>query len=160
MHTLTIFYDAGCGLCGGFRRWMGTQASLVRLEFLPYDSAEARRRLPELEGMHPEREIVVMGDEGAVWQGAGAWVVCLWALRDWRAWAKRLASPVLLPVAANVCQLISRNRLGLSRLLALRSDEDLRAEWAGEAADCGDGRCGVARGVRLGSGSVVEGRAL
>ena len=157
MHTLTIFYDAHCGLCGGFRRWMRTQASLVRLEFVPYDSGEARRRLPELAGMRPEREIVVMSDAGAVWQGAGAWVVCLWALRDWRAWAKRLASPVLLPVAAGVCQLISQNRLGLSRLLALRSDEQLRAECAGWAVTCEHGRCGVGRGVRLGGGAGSEG---
>ena len=51
MHTLTIFYDADCGLCGGFRRWMRTQVNLVRLEFLPYDSPEALRRLPELAGV-------------------------------------------------------------------------------------------------------------
>lgn len=154
MNVLTIFYDAHCGLCGGFRRWMQTQVSVVRLEFLPYDSAEARRRLPELAGMHPEREIVVMSDRGAVWQGAGAWVMCLWVLRDWRAWAKRLASPVLLPVAGNVCQLISQNRIGLSRLLALRSDAELRGQAAGEAAACGDGRCGIGRGLRLGGGAV------
>ena len=60
MHTLTIFYDAHCGLCGGFRRWMRAQESTVQLEFLAYDSEEARRRLPELEMMNPEREIVVM----------------------------------------------------------------------------------------------------
>ncbi len=123
---------------------------------LPYDSEEALRRLPELAGMHPEREIVVMSDGGAVWQGAGAWVVCLWALRDWRAWAKRLASPVLLPVAGNVCQLISQNRIGLSRLLALRGDVELRREAAGQAVSCEDGQCGVGRGVGLGGGGVVE----
>ncbi len=136
MHTLTIFYDAHCGLCGGFRRWMRTQESMVRLEFLPYDSDEALRRLPELAGMHPEREIVVMSDTGSVWQGAGAWVVCLWALRDWRAWAKRLASPVLLPVAGNVCQLISQNRIGLSRMLALRSDAELLRKAGGTVTTC------------------------
>ena len=155
MQALTIFYDAHCGLCGGFRRWMQTQASMVRLEFLPYDSEEALRRLPELAGMQPEREIVVMSDGGAVWQGAGAWVVCLWVLRDWRAWAKRLASPVLLPVAGNVCQLISQNRIGLSRLLALRSDAELREKATGQAVSCDGDRCGIGRGVRLGGG--VEG---
>ena len=155
MQVLTIFYDAHCGLCGGFRRWMQTQASTVRLEFIPYDSAEALRRLPELAKMRPDREIVVMSDRGAVWQGAGAWVVCLWVLRDWRAWARRLASPVLLPVAGNVCQLISQNRIGLSRLLALRSDADLRDRAARQGVSCGDGGCGITRGVRL--GGAMEG---
>ena len=154
MHTLTIFYDAHCGLCGGFRRWMRTQVSAVHLEFLPFDSDEALRRLPELAGMEPEREIVVMSDEGAVWQGAGAWVVCLWALRDWRGWAKRLASPMLLPVAGNVCQLISQNRIGMSRLLALRIDVELPRKTGGTVVTCEEGRCGIGRGVRL--GGVVE----
>ena len=156
MHTLTIFYDVDCGLCGGFRRWMKTQESTVQLEFLPFNSMAAKKRLPELARMHPEREIVVMSDEGQVWQGAGAWVTCLWALKDWRGWAKRLASPVLLPVAGNVCQLISQNRLGLSRLLALRSDAELRADCAGTPSNCADGQCEVGRGVRFGTGGGVE----
>ncbi len=119
----------------------------MRLEFLPYDSEEALRRLPELARMNPGREIVVMSDAGEVWQGAGAWVTCLWVLPGWRAWAKRLASPVLLPVAGNVCHLISQNRLGLSNLLALRSDEELARECNVPDTGCGGDRCAVVHGV-------------
>ena len=152
MQTLTIFYDAQCGLCGRFRRWMCSQESMVRLEFLPYDSAEARARLPELEALGAEREIVVMSDAGEVWQGAGAWVTCLWTLREWRAWAVRLASPALLPVAANACHLISQNRLGLSRLLSLRSDRELAEACEEEPEPCASGTCGIGPGRWLGAG--------
>ena len=147
MKTLTIFYDARCGLCGQFRRWMLDQESAVRLDFLAFDSAEATACLPEIAGMHPEREIVVMNERGEIWQGASAWVTCLWVLPRWRAWARRLASPALLPVAGKACRLISQNRLAMSRLLALRSDAELIRDCDAEAEHCGDGACGIRHSV-------------
>lgn len=141
MNTLTIFYDARCGLCSRFRRWMLEQASYVRLEFLPYDSELARKRCPELPDLRADQEIVVMGDDGSLWQGAGAWVTCLWALREYREWSLRLASPGMQPIARRVVHWISSNRIGLSHMLRLRSDDALRTEISEVA--CEDGTCAV-----------------
>lgn len=143
MNTLTIFYDAHCGLCSRFRRWMLEQPAYVRLEFLPYDSAQARTRCPELPGLRADQEIVVMGDDGSMWQGAGAWVTCLWALRDYREWSMRLATPGMQGIARKVVHWISTNRISLSRLMRLRGDEALKAEVAEVA--CNDGTCAVKR---------------
>ena len=59
----------------------------------------------------PDQEIVVMADTGEVWQGAGAWVLCLWALREYRGWSARLASPAMQAAARKVVHWISRNRI-------------------------------------------------
>lgn len=141
MNTLTIFYDARCGLCSRFRRWMLEQAAYVRLDFVPYDSPQALRLCPDLPHLRADQEIVVMGDDGSLWQGAPAWVTCLWALRDYREWSFRLATPGMLGIARKVVHWISGNRIGLSRLLRLRGDEALRAEVGGMA--CESGACAM-----------------
>jgi len=126
MNTLTIFYDARCGLCSRFRRWMLDQAAYVSLQFLPYDSPQALRLCPALPSLRADQEIVVMADDGSLWQGTGAWVTCLWALYDFREWSLRLASPTLQPIARKVVHWISTNRITLSRLLRLHSDDDIK----------------------------------
>jgi len=127
MHTLTLFYDARCGLCSRVRQWLSVQPAYVRLEFVPYDSEEAAHRLPNIRHLQANQEIIVMADTGEVWQGAGAWVMCLWALREFRAWSARLASPTMQGVARKMVHWISQNRIGMSRLLRFKSDAELAA---------------------------------
>jgi predicted DCC family thiol-disulfide oxidoreductase YuxK len=133
MHTLTLFYDAHCGLCSRVRQWLSSQPSYVRLEFIPYDAEEAEARLPGIRHLRADQEIIVMADSGEVWQGAGAWVMCLWALREFRAWSARLASPPMQAIARKIVHWISQNRISLSRLLQFKSDAEL-AEAADKAA--------------------------
>ncbi len=137
MNTLIIFYDARCGLCSRFRRWMLDQAAYVRLHFLPYDSPQALRLCPDLPSLRADQEIVVMGDDGSLWQGAGAWVTCLWALREYREWSLRLASPALQPIARKAVHWISTNRITLSRLLRLHSDDDIKRQITDVTCDTG-----------------------
>lgn len=137
MNTLIIFYDARCGLCSRFRRWMLEQAAYVRLQFLPYDSPQALRLCPALSSLRADQEIVVMGDDGSLWQGAGAWVTCLWALYDFREWSLRLASPALQPIARKVVHWISTNRITLSHLLRLRGDDDIKRQITDVTCDTG-----------------------
>lgn len=141
MNTLTIFYDARCGLCSQFRRWMLEQPAYVRLNFVPYDSPQALKLCPELPHLRADQEVVVLGDDGSLWQGAAAWVTCLWALREYREWSLRLATPGMLGIARKVVHWISGNRIGLSRLLRLKGDDALRAEVRSMA--CENGACAV-----------------
>jgi len=64
----------------------------------------------------------VIGDDGAVYFGPKAWLMCLWALREYREWSLRLSSPALLPNAKRVISTISQNRYQLEGLgrVALR----------------------------------------
>jgi predicted DCC family thiol-disulfide oxidoreductase YuxK len=119
--SMTIVYDAACGLCTRLKDWIGEQAPLVRLEFAVSGSTEVRSRFPRL----PVGELAVVADTGEVWVGNRAWIVCLWALRDYRDLAVRLTSPLLLIMAREAFAVVSKNRAALSSLLRLRGQRDI-----------------------------------
>ncbi|MER7677977.1 DCC1-like thiol-disulfide oxidoreductase family protein [Streptomyces sp. NPDC096934] len=90
---LTVLYDARCSLCVFLRDWLVKQPRLVPLTLVPAASDEARKLFPGLDHRATLDEITVVGDAGQVYRGAAAWVVCLWALREYRALAHRLSTP-------------------------------------------------------------------
>jgi predicted DCC family thiol-disulfide oxidoreductase YuxK len=120
MRELTVLYDPECGLCRRAHAWLSGQPKHVELAFVPVASAEAYRRYPHLDHALTRKDVTVIGDDGAVYWGAKAWLMCLWALRDYREWSFRLSSPELLPTTRRVVSMISRNRRelgGVGRLL-------------------------------------------
>ena len=108
MTTLTVFYDARCGLCCAVRDWIGRQRQLVRVECRPAEG--------EID------ELAVVADTGEMWTGDAAWLMVLWALADYRGWACRLASPLLLPAARTLFAQLSKYRGSLSCTLGLVPD--------------------------------------
>jgi hypothetical protein len=55
--------------------------------------------------------------------------MCLYALEEYRDWALRLASPLLLPLARQAFETLSKNRQAISRWISARSSEkDIAAE--------------------------------
>jgi hypothetical protein len=56
----------------------------------------------------------VIADTGEIWEGDSAWIIVLWALRDYRQWSKRLASPSMLPMARAMFAKLSQYRGELS----------------------------------------------
>ncbi len=117
MEKLYVLYDTRCGLCRRCRVWLSQQPAFVPLVFMPLDSLEVSCRFPGIEQLQPDREIVVISDEGDVWQGGSAWVMCLWALRAYREWSQTLAQPALLPLARRACAFVSAHRYQLSKWL-------------------------------------------
>jgi predicted DCC family thiol-disulfide oxidoreductase YuxK len=122
--SITVLYDAACGLCTFAKAWIGEQASLVGIQFVAAGSTEAQRAFPQL----PAGELAVVADTGEVWLGNRAWIVCLWALRDYRGLAFRLTSPALLRMAREAFAAVSRNRLALSGMLRLRDSRELEQQ--------------------------------
>ncbi|MGC4015858.1 MAG: DUF393 domain-containing protein [Luteolibacter sp.] len=148
MKSLTIFFDARCGLCNRFRRWLMTRPARVSIRFIPYDSEEALRLFPRIREVHADQNVVVLADDGRWWQGPAAWLTCLWATRDYAAWSYRLASPALQPLVARAIYLISENRLRLSTLLRLPQDTELAGYLSQQAVpDCNQGGCGLPPGL-------------
>jgi hypothetical protein len=71
-------------------------------------------------------ELTVVTERGAVYCGSKAWLMCLWALGEYRAWSLRLASPELLPTAKQVIGMISQNRYkleGVGKMLLKRDEK-------------------------------------
>ncbi|MGW7681173.1 thiol-disulfide oxidoreductase DCC family protein [Kribbella sp. NPDC054772] len=134
MRELTVLYDAGCGLCRRFKDWLAAQrpapdgrGGVVRLRFVAAGSADARALYPSLDHAATLREVTVVADDGSVYVGDRAWIVCLWATGEHRHTAVRLASPAMRPVARAVVQAAA----GLRSL----------ARTGGDYADGCDGQC-------------------
>lgn len=117
MKKLYVFYDEQCGLCRRCRDWLQKQPAWIELIFFSFQSRIALKLCPALPTYHPERQLIALSDEGALYAGESAWLACLWALREYRPWAERLATPALRPLAHRLCLLISHNRITLSKAL-------------------------------------------
>ncbi|GAA4903923.1 thiol-disulfide oxidoreductase DCC family protein [Streptomyces coeruleoprunus] len=99
VRRLTVLYDAQCPLCVHLRHWLLRQRALVPLDLVPAGSHEARRRFPGLDHAATLEEITVVGDRGQVYRSTAAWIVCLWALAEYRPKAHWLATPAGSPFA-------------------------------------------------------------
>lgn len=153
MRALCVLYDETCGFCVSCARWLGEQRALVGLECLAAGSEEAARRFPELRRSGTKEELVVVDDEGGVYRDTQAWLMVLWALEDYRAWALRLSRPSLMPLARNAFELLSNNRRRLSSWLHLEDEsirEELERVGAPAAPKCApdDSACRLPRMVR------------
>ena len=134
MRKLTVLYDARCNLCSRIRFWLETQPSYLELEFMPAGSDQARQRFPQLDHAITTRELTVIDDQGGVYLEANAFLMCLWALRDYRAWALRLSTPETIPLARRVVVWVSQNRFrfGMRTLNQILEDDQALS------IECGD----------------------
>ena len=131
MNRLTVLYDNECGFCVKCRWWLVEQPKFVDMDFLPSRGREAADLFPEL--VQDREELIVVSDEGAVYKGTHAWLMCLWALREYREWSLRLATPGLMPLARGAFALISASRKKLSSWLHLATEAEIAREL--ETAD-------------------------
>ena len=126
MTKLFVLYDPDCGLCEAIRGWMLDQSSSMQIEIIANHSPRARALFPEIEA-NPD-ELIVVDDEGSVYRGDSAFIICLYALDAYRGWAVRLSSPALRPFARRAFEMLSKNRKKISDLLALANDEVIAHE--------------------------------
>ena len=130
MKTLYVLYDAKCELCRRVRVWLQGQPAFVPLAFVPLQSPDLDQRFPGITAMEPARQVLVVADSGEVWRGADAWILCLWALREYREWSQRLASPLLRPFAMRVCDMVSRNRNRFSQWFVRTGADEIARDLA------------------------------
>jgi len=126
MRYLTVVYDAQCGLCERLGQWLRAQPKWIAVRLV--SSSIAGRLYPALAARATKEELMVVSDDGGVYLGDHAWLMCLYALRNYRHWAKRLSGPALLPLARQAFAILSGNRRRISRWLGLLSDAELAAE--------------------------------
>jgi predicted DCC family thiol-disulfide oxidoreductase YuxK len=111
MKTLTVLYDANCRLCCRIKTWLEVQPKYVDLQFVPAGSAAARERYPRLDQAMTLKDLTVVSDNGDYYCGAKGWLMCLWALREYRGWAIRFSAPDLMPMARRFVVKVSSLRL-------------------------------------------------
>jgi predicted DCC family thiol-disulfide oxidoreductase YuxK len=128
MENLYVLYDPKCELCERLKDWLLIQRSWLGLCVVPAGSDRARKMFPELEKIASGNDLVVVSDDGQVFLNDRAWIMTMYALEEYRDWAKRLAHPLLLPLARQAFAAISRNRYALSRWLKAGSPESIAGE--------------------------------
>ncbi len=124
---LSVLYDADCPLCLRFRDWLIGESPLVRLDLVAAGSDEARARFPQLDHARTLQVITVVADDGRLFTGEYAWVMCLWATTAHRVLAERLARPQWLPVARAVAASVA----GLRGMLKPTPGGDYPVDCAG-----------------------------
>ena len=132
MRRLTVLYDAGCEVCARCRYWLAAQPTFVTLEFLPCHSDAARARYGEVPWLG--QELVVVSDEGDVWAGTAAFLVCLWALVEWRDASYSLTAMPLVPFVERFFHALSSRRRWIATFLP--------------HARCPNGACRTPHGAR------------
>jgi predicted DCC family thiol-disulfide oxidoreductase YuxK len=110
MNRIFVFYDDRCPLCQRARSWAITQPAFLPVEFWPLHGDHTRERFPDLGRFDANGELVVFSDDGRVYLGVNAWIVVLWALREWRTWSLRLAQPGWKPFARRFWRWVSLHR--------------------------------------------------
>ena len=118
---LTVLYDPTCGFCVRCRQWLDKQPKRIAMRFIPQGSSRQQRLYPGLEYKtdvqgRPD-ELLVVDDAGNIYRDNKAWVMCFYALRDYRGLAIRLARPGMNGLARRAYALISGNRRMLSVLV-------------------------------------------
>ena len=134
--SITVLYDEQCALCRRCRHWLELQRTLVPIEFLAAGSDAARRLYGELPWLGAD--LVVVSNHGDAWVGPSAFLMCLWATTDYRAWSYRLSGRSLAPLAERFFHIVSKQRGRIGRRL-------------GEP-DCPDGHCKHRPGPATGYG--------
>lgn len=122
MTTLTVLYDATCALCVRCRDYLARSPSYVPLELLACQSREARERYGAVPWLG--EELVVASDEGDVWVGAAAFIVCLWALVETREWSYRLSGTAFAPLAERFFVAFSSQRGRVASFLGPTTCDD------------------------------------
>jgi predicted DCC family thiol-disulfide oxidoreductase YuxK len=139
MHTLYVLYDERCAICKRLRDWLLVQRSWLGLSMVAAGSTRAKAMFPDLEKIAGRSDLVVISDAGEVYLNNHAWIMCLYALEEYRDWALRLASPLLLPLARQAWETLSKNRQAISRWIGT-NEGALAKELSGVALEpCGTG---------------------
>lgn len=125
MNGLTVFYDRSCGFCLACRRWLERQPAFLPLRFVPSAGLPPALLAPVGGDPSDAEDLIVVSDEGGIYRGARGWIMCLWALREYRGLSERLATPALMPFARRAFEFVSRNRMSFSRRLGLLPESDL-----------------------------------
>lgn len=119
VQSLTVLFDPNCRVCRASKAWLDHHRKVVPLRLLPVGGREAVRMFPALDMDECSKEITVITDQGFVYRGDDAFVMCLWAVRRTRSLAMRMGA--------------GRGRMALGLLTGLTSAlRDM------QIASCGD----------------------
>ena len=91
VRALTVLFDPDCPICRAAKQWLMSLQPLVNVHFVAVSSPAAAQRFPALDMAECRNEITVVTDEGYVYRGDRAFIMCMWAMRRTRSLAIQMA---------------------------------------------------------------------
>lgn len=150
LKQLTVLYDPTCGFCVRCRQWLGKQPKLIDMRFMPQGSSKQKQLYPNLQYKTDEQgrpeELIVIDNAGKLYRNDKAWVMCFYALRQYRGLSMRLAKPGMAGLARRAYSVISSNRRAISMLFgSVDDDAQLKQnlEAQPDAAHCNNALCAL-----------------
>ena len=147
MKHITVLYDPTCGFCVTCRQWLSNQPKRVAMRFVPQGSSKAKQLFPTLvyrqDAQGRPDELIVIDDKGNVYRDDKAWVICFYALRDYRGLAMRMARPGMAKLARRAYTLISGNRRVISTLMGADRKAMQLLEEADDEPGCHNALCAL-----------------
>lgn len=125
MKQLHVLYDAQSDFALRCYAWLSAQPDFLAMDFVPFQAAELIARFPGVERFRGNEPLLVISDEGAVYAGPSAFVMCLYALDGFQEWAIRLSAPALLPLARRAFELFLADGKKIARLMSKLDDAKL-----------------------------------
>ncbi|HEX5052290.1 MAG TPA: DCC1-like thiol-disulfide oxidoreductase family protein [Planctomycetota bacterium] len=102
---LTVYFDGDCAFCRRVAAWLEGQPKYVPVHCVAAQAAGRGGCPLTLEALLAQ--VTVTASDGAIYRGTNAWLICLWALRRYRAWSLRLASARLRPWAERLFAVVT-----------------------------------------------------
>ncbi len=141
--TVEVYYDGQCGMCCTFHEWINEQQRAYEVKFIPYQSERAELLFPGVMALDPASEMIVRTNDGELFRGAQAWVLCLYSCSSYQKVAVKLGGPLLLPVAIKACNVLAANRHKLSKVFFGKKDKIVAKELHKmPTPKCERGACG------------------
>jgi len=91
VRAITVLFDPDCPICRASKQWLMTLRPLIDVRFVAVSSPLAVQRFPALDMAACREEITVVTDQGYVYRGDKAFIMCLWAMRRTRSLALQMA---------------------------------------------------------------------
>jgi predicted DCC family thiol-disulfide oxidoreductase YuxK len=147
MQQLTVLYDPTCGFCVTCRQWLAKQHKLIPMRFVPQGSSKAKALYPNLtyrtDAQGRPDELVVIDDQGKVYRDDKAWVMCFYALRDYRGLSMTLAKPGMAGLARRAYTLASGKRRLISTLLGKEEEVVRTLRETPDEPHCNNALCAL-----------------
>ena len=122
--AITVFYDNQCVFCVRCMQWMKKQKSLIPVDFYPMHDQRTQHKYIHLKKHFARDQFVVEDSNGGVYVDTDARIMCLYALARYRDLSYKIAEPNARKMADKFFDIISKNRMIISRLFFLRHEVD------------------------------------
>ena len=125
MKQFHVLYDAQNDFALRCYGWLTAQPTVWPLEFVPFQAPELVARFEGIDEFRSRGPLLVVSDEGGVYAGSRAFIICLYVLERYQDWAFRLAAPALMPFAGIAFDLLAKNGRKFSRVMEKLDDTKL-----------------------------------